>query len=98
MVLFDGGLLRLGGGDGDLDHTEGVVCLGGDWGCAGAAAALAKDSVLCLAPGLRAFLAAVWYSAITCAFVYLRGIRCWKANIAWEMIASLLIRWSSLSE
>ena len=59
VVLFDGGLLRLNGGDGDLDHVDGVVCLGMAWGCASVATALAKDNVLCLAPGLRAFLAAV---------------------------------------
>ena len=98
VVSFDGGLLRLGGGDGDFDHDDRVVCLWLVWGRAAVAVALAKDSVLCLAPGLRAFLAAVWYSAITCAFVYLRGILCWKANIVCEMIASLLVRWSSSLE
>jgi hypothetical protein len=98
VVLFDGGLLRFGGGDGDFDHEDGVVCLWLFWGSARVAAALAKDSVLCLAPGLRAFLAAVWYSVIAWAFVYLWGILCWKANIAWEMIAPLLIRWSSSFE
>ena len=32
VVWVAGGVLRLGGGDGDLDHAEGVVCLGVGWG------------------------------------------------------------------
>ena len=58
VVLLDWGGLRLGGGEGDFDQVDGVVCLGLAWGRADVAVALAKDRVVCLAPGLRAFIAA----------------------------------------
>ena len=59
------GLLRFGGGVGDLDHEEGVVCLcvGGLGRLCGALfeAALAKERVACLEPGFVAFEAALRY-------------------------------------
>ena len=61
VVLLDCGLLmRLGGGVGVLDHTEGVVCFWGLLDCAGLAMADAKERVLCLAPGFRELAAAIW--------------------------------------
>ena len=58
------GLLRLGGGVGDLDHEEGVVCLGAGGpgrGRVSLEVALAKERVDCLEPGLVAFAAALRY-------------------------------------
>ena len=58
------GLLRVGGGVGDFDHEEGVVCLcvvGPGRDGALLEAALAKDRVACLAPGFVAFVAALRY-------------------------------------
>ena len=65
VVLGDCGFrgpLRLGGGVGDFDHEEGVVCLCVDGPGRGGAfleAALAKDRVACLVPGFVAFVAAL---------------------------------------
>ena len=62
------GLLRFGGGVGDLDHDEGVVCLCADGlGLGGALceAVLAKERVACLEPGFVAFVAALRYRRMT---------------------------------
>ena len=79
------GLLRLGGGVGDLDHEEGVVCLcAGGPGRGGAffEAAPANDRVACLAPGLVAFVAALRYWRITSSLRRLLPITVLKANRA----------------
>ena len=71
-------LLRicLGGGDGDFDQADGVVCLGFGAGAVGLAAADAKESVVCLVPGLQELATAILYCWITCGLVSRRGICC----------------------
>ena len=62
VVLLEAGLTgRFGGGDGDLDHEEGVVWRGMGVGCCGLLAMAAKERVDCLAPGLRVLEARVRY-------------------------------------
>ena len=79
LVLLRGGWGRRSGGDGDFDQFDRVVCLGG---FAGFAATDAKESVVCLAPGLREFATATLYCLMTSGLLALRGIMTWKANSA----------------
>ena len=86
VVLLHGWLFCLGWGDGDFDQADGVVCLplGGldvD-GVELAAAAAAKERVVCLAPGLRELATATLYCRMTSGFLADRGMTVWKANKA----------------
>lgn len=95
VVLLRVGWGRRGGGDGDLDQFDGVDCLGG-FVVTGLAAADVKESVVCLAPGLREFVTATLYCLMTSGFLALRGMTVWKAKRAWAIMVSLLkrISWS----
>lgn len=73
-MLLRGILVRWGGGDGDFDQADGVVCLGLGAGVTGLAAAEANERVVCLAPGLRELATAILYCWITCGLVSFRGI------------------------
>ena len=74
VVLLRGWVVCLGGGEGDLDQAEGVVCLGLGAALVGLAAAAAKERVVCLAPGLQELAAAMLYCWITWGLVSLLGM------------------------
>lgn len=61
VVLLVWDCWRLGGGVGVLEQADGVDCFAAGLGWTILAAADTKEIVLCLAPGLHALAAAIWY-------------------------------------